>query len=157
MTVDLWTPYICSCSFWWAWPWCKVTVGRQRQNFSVELFLTTKDAASIKLATTVGLFLFLHDLDFANIYMAWPSWFFGMAGGVGGCSSRKYFWIVLFISVDAHQTFFELCSSSSIQWMFMGKIFNCPFLLLRRSSRFCCPAQSLGWMQPLPEDPPSEP
>ena len=30
--------HICSCSFWWPWPWCKVIVGWQRQKFSVELF-----------------------------------------------------------------------------------------------------------------------
>ena len=34
--------YICSCSFWWPWPWCKVTVYRQRKNTA--------------LNSTVGLF-----------------------------------------------------------------------------------------------------
>ena len=29
----------------------------------------TKQAISIKLAATVGLFFFLHDLEFANVYM----------------------------------------------------------------------------------------
>ena len=54
----LWTStyiYICSCSF--CWPWCKVTVGWQRQTLNVALSLsTTKQAISIKLATTAGHF-----------------------------------------------------------------------------------------------------
>ena len=33
MTVDLWM----ACSFWWLWYWCKVIVGRQRQQISVQL------------------------------------------------------------------------------------------------------------------------
>ena len=38
----------------------------------------TKQAISIKLATTVDLFFkyILHDLDFANVYMASPTCFF---------------------------------------------------------------------------------
>ena len=35
MALDLWMPYTCYCSFWWPWPWCKVTVGRQRWKFNV--------------------------------------------------------------------------------------------------------------------------
>ena len=35
------------------------------------IILTTKQVISIKLATMVG--HFLHDLDFENIYMAWPT------------------------------------------------------------------------------------
>ena len=27
----------CSCSFWWPWPLCKVTVGQHKRKFSVEL------------------------------------------------------------------------------------------------------------------------
>ena len=50
------------------WPWCKIIVGWQRQKFSVELFLTTKQATSIKLATTVGHY-FLRDHDFADVYI----------------------------------------------------------------------------------------
>ena len=48
MTVDRW--HICSCLFWWPWPWCKVIVGRQSQKFSVEL-------------SQLGRSLFLCDLD----------------------------------------------------------------------------------------------
>ena len=44
--------YICSCSFRLPWTWCKVIVGRQRQNFSPEL----SRQVSKQQATTVGLF-----------------------------------------------------------------------------------------------------
>ena len=69
MAVDL-----CSCSlFWWHWPWCKVTVGWQRQTNQRCILSTTKQAISITLATTVG--HLLCDLDFANGNVACSSCF----------------------------------------------------------------------------------
>ena len=68
-TVDLYHIY----SFWWPWPWCKVTVGRQRKKFSV--ISTSKQVISIKLATSVRYFLHDLDCDFENIYMTWPACF----------------------------------------------------------------------------------
>ena len=42
---------MCSCSFRWPWPWCKAKANNQRCMLSA-----TKQAISIKLATTVGHF-----------------------------------------------------------------------------------------------------
>ena len=58
------------CSFWWPWPWCMIVVGRQK----CWIILTTKQTT--KVATIVGLFFVVHDLDFANSYTAWPACFF---------------------------------------------------------------------------------
>ena len=45
LIVDLWVPYICSCSFWWTWPWCRVTVDQQRKNNNQRwMLLATKQA-----------------------------------------------------------------------------------------------------------------
>ena len=60
--------HICSCSIRLPWPWCRVIVGRAKANIQCWIISTTKQAASITLATTVGLF-FVRDLDFANIYI----------------------------------------------------------------------------------------
>ena len=64
---------ICSCLFRCSWFWYKVTVDRQRQQNQCWMLSATKQAISIKLATTVG--RFLHDLvhDPANISMGWPT------------------------------------------------------------------------------------
>ena len=53
--------------------WCKVTVGRQRQNNLLSMLTATKQAISIKLGTTVGHFVL--DIDFSNVYMSWPACF----------------------------------------------------------------------------------
>ena len=45
------TWHICLCSFRWPWPWCKVTVGRQKINFEL-----SRQLRNLKLATTVGHF-----------------------------------------------------------------------------------------------------
>ena len=66
--------YICSFSFRWPWPWYKVTVGWQRQNKSAWIISTIKEAISVKLATTLG--HFVRDLDFENLYFAWPTRFY---------------------------------------------------------------------------------
>ena len=59
---------IFSCSFRWPLPWCKVTVGRQRQKNQRCIFSATKQAISIKMTTTVGHFLRDLDLDFTNVF-----------------------------------------------------------------------------------------
>ena len=50
---------MCWCSFQWPRPWCKVTVGQQRQKqISIDFTSTTKQTISIKLATTVAHFFY---------------------------------------------------------------------------------------------------
>ena len=59
-------------------PWCKVIVGRQRQNFTVELFrqLSNKQQALILLLKTVGHFFFMWSWFCKRFYVAWPTCFF---------------------------------------------------------------------------------
>ena len=59
------------------------------------VILTTNQAISIKLATTVSL-LFLHDLDIGNVYMAWKACFtFGLVSGAsaGGLRKKTTVWL----------------------------------------------------------------
>ena len=49
--------------------------GSAKAKIQCWVILTTSQATSITLATMVGLYVLL-DLDFANVYMAWPTWVF---------------------------------------------------------------------------------
>ena len=89
------------CSFRWPWPWCKVTVGLQRQINRRRIISTAKQALSIKLTTTVG--PFLRERDFENVYMAEPTcssfcrwrWLDGRTDGWTGACSRGDGWSLL--------------------------------------------------------------
>ena len=70
---------------------------------------TTKQAISIKLAPMVGLFFFLGDLDFENVYMAWP---------LGFCFAAKGFYQKHLFYLSSICSFFPLglifCISVSV-------------------------------------------
>ena len=68
MTVDLCMAYLLMLVLMTLTLMTKVVVVRQRQKFSDGIISTTKQATSIELTTMIG--HFLHDLDFANVYMA---------------------------------------------------------------------------------------
>ena len=72
MQVDLCMAYAHASSM-------NLTVMQCHSGDAKAIILTTNQATSIKLSTTVG--HFLGDLDFANDYMAWPTFFLG-GGGV---------------------------------------------------------------------------
>ena len=75
MTVDLWMPYILIIIL------MTLTLMQGHSGLAKAknercMLSATKQAISIKLATTVGHFLRDFDLDFANVYMACPTFSF---------------------------------------------------------------------------------
>ena len=67
---DLWMPYTLILVLW-PWPWCKVTVGRQKRNNQRCMLSTTEQAMCIKIAAEVGHFTW----HWLNVYKVCPACF----------------------------------------------------------------------------------
>ena len=108
--VDLCMAYNDTCSCSWPWPWYKVTLGQQSKKCSVELsrlvlFRQVMSINLIKLARIVG--HILHDLDFENIYMAWPTCFYCRWLCVWSECCKSNVYIVYFLHPHLHSTWFS--------------------------------------------------